>query len=249
MHPQREKMYLIIDIGNTLHKVAVFSQEGKLVESRKFRQLTKSRLNQLFAQYDISYAILSSVGKYRADIETCIGEYCPLLLLSSATPLPVTIQYETPESLGPDRIANAVGAHSLYPQQNVLSFQLGTCLVCDFVNDRGEYCGGSIAPGIDMRFKALRHYTRKLPLVRKNVPKQVVGANTEQSILSGVINGVVFEIEGMIAAYQKENKNLKVVVAGGDADLLQKSIKFPIFAAPNIVLWGLFEILRYNVEK
>ena len=249
MHPQPEKMYLIIDIGNTLHKMAVFSQEGELVEVRKFRQLTRNRLKQLIAQYDIAYAILSAVGKYQPGLETCIEEFCPLLLLSSATPLPITIKYETPLSLGPDRIANAVGAYGLYPRQNVLSFQIGTCLVCDFVNERGEYCGGSIAPGIDMRFKALRHYTRKLPLVHKNVPKQLVGANTEQSILSGVMNGLVYEIEGMISAYKKENKELKVLMTGGDANLLQKSIKFPIFAAPNIVLWGLFEILRYNVEK
>ena len=244
-----KKMYLIIDIGNTLHKAAVFSHKGELLELRKFRQLTTGRLDQLFAKYEISHAILSAVGKYQSDIETWIRKYCPLWLLSSSTPLPVILKYDTPLSLGPDRIANAVGAYRLYPRQNVLSIQLGTCLVCDFVNEYGEYCGGSIAPGIDMRFRALKHYTRKLPLVRKAVPKQTVGANTEQSILSGVMNGAIFEIEGMIAAYKKQNRRLKVLMAGGDVDLLQNSIKFPIFAAPNIVLWGLFEILRYNVEK
>ena len=172
-----------------------------------------------------------------------------MIVLSSGTPLPISIKYQTPKSLGPDRVANAVGANKLYPNQNLLSIQSGSCLVCDFINAQNEYLGGSIAPGIDMRFKALKHYTRKLPLIHKNTPKQLVGANTEESILNGVVNGIVFEIGGTIAAYSQQFGDLKVLLTGGDTDLLQKSIKFPIFAAPNIVLWGLFEILRYNVEK
>ena len=242
-------MYLIIDIGNTLHKTAVFSEEGKLIILHKYRQLTQNRIEQLFVQHEISHAILSSVGKYNTDIEALIQRHCPLLILSASTPLPIKIKYKTPASLGADRVASAVGASCLYPRHNVLSLQLGTCLVFDFVNAKGEYLGGSIAPGIDMRFKALKHYTRKLPLVRKKNPKQVMGTNTEESILSGVMNGIVFETEGMIADYKRTHQDLKVLVAGGDAELLQNSIKFPIFAAPNIVLWGLFEILRYNVCK
>lgn len=242
-------MYLIIDIGNTLQKVAVFSETGKLVELQKFRQLTTTRLMQLFATYNFSHAILSSVGKYNADIESVIQQHCPLIILSPSTPLPIKIKYQTPASLGPDRVANAVGASRQYPAQNVLSIQLGSCLVCDFVNAKGEYLGGSIAPGIDMRFKALKHYTKKLPEVRKKQAEKLVGTTTEESILGGVMNGIIFEIEGTIAAYQRLFGDLKVLLTGGDADHLQKSIKFPIFAAPNNVLWGLFEILRYNVEK
>ena len=242
-------MYLIIDIGNTLHKAAVFSKDGQLLELQKYRQLTPNRLEQLFAQHKICHAILSSVGKYNADIEALIQQHCPLIILSSSTPLPIKIKYKTPYSLGPDRVANAVGASSKYPAQNVLSIQLGSCIVCDFVNAKGEYLGGSIAPGIGMRFKALKHYTKKLPEVEKQQAEKLVGATTEESILSGVMNGICFEIEGTIAAYQRQNGNVKVLLTGGDADLLQKSIKFPIFAAPNNVLLGLYEILRFNVEK
>lgn len=242
-------MYLIIDIGNTLHKTAVFSEAGELVELCKYRQLTPNRIAQLFNKHNISHTILSAVGQYSPLVEDHIRQHCPLIVLSASTPLPFTLCYHTPSSLGPDRIANAAGAYRLYPEQNVLSIQLGTCMVCDFINDKKEYLGGSIAPGIDMRFKALKHYTKKLPEVKKKPTEMLVGTTTEESILGGVMNGICFEIEGMIAAYQQQYGALKVLLTGGDADLLQKSIKFPIFAAPNIVLWGLFEILRYNVEK
>ena len=242
-------MYLIIDIGNTLHKVAVFSEAGELIELCKYRQLTPNRIAQLFSKHDISHAILSAVGQYSSLIEDKIRQHCPLMVLSASTSLPFTLRYHTPGTLGPDRIANAAGAFRLYPEKNVLSIQLGTCLVCDFINAQSEYLGGSISPGIDMRFKALKHYTRKLPEVKKKMTKGVTGTSTEESILNGVMNGIVFEIEGMIAAYTQQYQDLKVLVTGGDAELLQNSIKFPIFAASNIVLWGLYEILRYNVDK
>ena len=242
-------MYLIIDIGNTLHKAAIFSETEELVELQKFRQLTPIRIEQLFAKHNISHAILSSVGKHNISVEECIRQHCPLVVLSAATPLPFTLRYLTPGSLGPDRIANAAGAYRMYPGQNVLSIQLGTCLVCDFINDKKEYLGGSIAPGIDMRFKALKHYTRKLPVVTKRMPEQWIGNNTENSILCGVMNGIICEIEGIITEYSQRYKALKVLLTGGDAELLQNSIKFPIFATSNIVLSGLYEILRFNVDK
>lgn len=242
-------MYLIIDIGNTLHKAAVFSETGELIELQKYRQLTTNRIEQLFKQHSIFHAILSAVGKYSPLVEDSVRQHCPMVVLSSATPLPFSIRYQTPGSLGPDRIANAAGAYRMYPGQNVLSIQSGTCLVCDFINNKKEYLGGSIAPGIDMRFKALKHYTKKLPEVEKRQVGKLVGTTTEESILNGVMNGIRFEIEGTIAAYQQQYGDVKVLLTGGDADLLQKSIKFPIFATPNNVLWGLYEILRYNVRK
>ena len=242
-------MYLVIDIGNTLHKAAIFSETGELVDLHKYCKLTPTRTNRLFAKQKISHAILSSVGKYNADIEAVIQQHCPLIILSDTTPLPIKIKYKTPGSLGSDRVANAVGASSKFPAHNVLSIQLGSCMVCDFVNAKGEYLGGSITPGINMRFKALKHYTRKLPEVRKRMPEQWLGDDTESSIRCGVMNGIVGEINSIIAEYSRQNPTLKVLLTGGDAELLQNSIKFPIFATPNIVLWGLYEILRFNVEK
>ena len=141
MHPQYNIiMYLIIDIGNTLHKTAVFSEAGELVELCKYRQLTPNRIAQLFNKHNISHTILSAVGQYSPLVEDHIRQHCPLIVLSASTPLPFTLCYHTPSSLGPDRIANAAGAYRLYPEQNVLSIQLGTCMVFDFINDRFFKC-------------------------------------------------------------------------------------------------------------
>jgi type III pantothenate kinase len=157
--------------------------------------------------------------------------------------------YQSAETLGLDRIANAVGAAALYPAQNVLSIQVGTCLVCDVVNEKGEYLGGSISPGIKMRFEALNYNTKKLPLLREPyAPSYFLGTDTYSSIGSGVINGICFEIEGFIAHYQAHYAPLVVILTGGDALFLQNSIKNTIFAAPNVVLTGLNEIIKYNVD-
>lgn len=242
-------MYLTIDIGNTLQKIGVFEPTGRLVEIRKYRRITPCRLRQLFNQYTITNAILCAVGKYDPTLEKLIQEQCSLLILSAATPLPITLRYDTPQTLGPDRIANAVGASKRFPHQNILSVQLGSCIVCDFVNDKNEYLGGSIAPGIKMRLKALQHYTRKLPLVKQKSIDYVIGKSTEQSILSGVINGIAYEIEGFANYYAQKYPDLKVVLTGGDAEDLQKSINFPIFATQNLVTLGLYEILHFYVEK
>lgn len=242
-------MYLIIDIGNTLHKTAIFDEDGNMAELRRNQQLGTQELTQLFSDYHITHAILSSVGKYNQEIETVIRQYCPLLLLNAETPLPISIQYNNVSTLGPDRIANAVGASRLFPHHNVLSIQVGSCLVCDFINEKGEYLGGSISPGIDMRLKSLQHYTQKLPLIHKDKINYLIGQSTEQSILSGVMNGIAYEINGLIQQYTQDFKNLKVVITGGDAELLQNSINFTIFAAPNLVSLGLYEILRLYVEK
>lgn len=242
-------MYLTIDIGNTLHKTAIFKPNGQLVEIRKYRGLTPTRLSQLFRQYDITNAILCAVGKYDKTIEELIQKQCPLVILSADTPLPITLRYDTPHTLGPDRIANVVGASKQFPHQNLLSVQLGSCLVCDFINDQNEYLGGSIAPGIAMRLKALQHYTRKLPLVKQQSIDYLIGRSTEQSILSGVMNGITYEIEGFARHYAQKYPDLKILLTGGDSKDLQKSINFPIFATQNLVTLGLYEILHFYVEK
>lgn len=242
-------MYLVIDIGNTLHKTAVFSEEGEMAVMQKSGRLTCGRLSALFSKYSIDHAILSSVGKYDENIEVEIRRRCPLLKLSARTLLPVSIKYKTPCSLGPDRIANAVAAHNMFPDSTVLSVQLGTCMVCDIVDAEACYWGGSISPGIDMRLKALHHYTNKLPQVVKSVPETVLGKSTEESILSGVVNGILFEFEGIVEHYKALFPDLKVLVIGGDADYLQMSKKITIFAPQYFVLLGLYQILRYNLDK
>ena len=158
-------MDLVVDIGNTLQKVAVFSEKGVLLSLYSEKKLSISFLETLFRQYSIGRAIVSSVREEDNPALRWLEEKTQLFRFSAACRLPIRIQYATPETLGTDRIANAVGANALYPNRNVLSLMAGTCLVADFVNEKGEYLGGSIAPGVRMRFQALSKFTARLPKV------------------------------------------------------------------------------------
>jgi len=242
-------MDLVVDIGNTLQKVAVFSEKGVLLDLYSEKKLSISFLETLFRQYSIGRAIVSSVREEDNPALRWLEEKTQLLRFSAACRLPIRIQYATPETLGTDRIANAVGANALYPNRNVLSLMAGTCLVADFVNEKGEYLGGSIAPGVRMRFQALSKFTARLPKVEPQNIDFFVGDSTENSILSGVMNGITQEIEGIIRQYSRHYNHLKVILSGGDAELLQNSIKKRIFAAQNPILVGLHKILILNASK
>ena len=242
-------MDLVIDIGNTLQKLAVFSDEGVLLNLFSEKKLSISFLENLFCQYPIERAIVSSVREDDNSSLRWLEKKTQLIRFSSNCRLPIRLQYATPETLGTDRIANAVGANTLYPNKNVLSIMAGTCLVADFVNEKGEYLGGSIAPGMRMRFKALSQFTARLPLVEPENIDFFVGDSTQNSILSGVMNGIIQEINGIIRQYSRHYSPLKVILSGGDAELLQNSIKKRIFAAQNPILIGLHKILKLNASK
>ena len=241
-------MYLAIDIGNTLQKAAVFSSEGELLTLVSEQLLSTATITHLIEQYTITHSILSSVGAEQADIRQLLAKRTLLTDFTHTTPLPIQIDYQTPQTLGLDRIASAVAAHSLFTHENVLSIQAGTCLVTDFVTADGHYLGGSISPGLDMRLAALNHFTQRLPQVKRQQVHNLTGTTTEESILNGVTYGIVDEINGIIERYQQQYKSIKVVFTGGNKDDLQNSIKFPIFAASNIVLHGLYKILIFNAE-
>jgi type III pantothenate kinase len=210
--------------------------------------LTKEILLSIIENYPVKYVIISSVAEIETALTTFLEANLKLINFSHQTKLPVTILYKNAESLGLDRIANAVGAAALFPNSNVLSIQAGTCLVCDFVNKNREYLGGSISPGVKMRLTALHEKTKKLPMVTvTEEDPHFLGTDTNNAVLSGVINGICYEIDGFIYDYQKQFNDLKVIITGGDSFFLQKFIKNTIFAAPNIVLQGLNEIINNNV--
>ena len=242
-------MDLVIDIGNTLQKVAVFSEKGDLCDLFSEKKLSISFLEDVFCRYSIERTIVSSVSKDDETVLQWLDERTHLQRFSASCLLPIHIQYATPKTLGTDRIANAVGANALYPNRNILSIMAGTCLVADFVNEKGEYLGGSIAPGVRMRFQALSQLTARLPFVEPKKIDFFVGDSTENSILSGVMNGITQEIEGLIRQYSRHYDRLKVILSGGDAELLQNSIKKRIFAAQNPILVGLHKILVLNASK
>ena len=239
---------LTIDIGNTLQKAAVFSEDGKMLFYNEKERLTESDLRPLLEKHIIKHSILSSVGEEAGELFSFLEKETKLLVFNHHTPLPIRLCYETPETLGLDRIANAVAAHALFPNENVLSIQAGTCLVMDFVTKEGLYLGGSIAPGLDMRFTALHHYTKRLPLIGKEGDRPLVGASTGTSIRSGVVNGLCHEIDGTVEDYRERYGELRIILTGGNKNDLENSIKNTIFAAPILVLYGLYKILIFNVE-
>ncbi len=244
-------MHLIIDIGNTLQKLAVFNENEKMVHWMQKDRLTIPMLDAVLSSKDqtIESAIVSSVGKDDEELLLWLGKRVKLVRFTHDCRLPIVIRYETPKTLGTDRIANAVGANALYPEKNVLSIMAGTCLVADFVDATGQYWGGRIAPGMRMRFQALAQFTARLPLVEPEPIYQIVGDSTKSSILTGVIHGMANEIDGMIAQYAERFPSLEVLFSGGDSPLLQNFIKKRIFAAQNPTLFGLLKILKLNASE
>jgi type III pantothenate kinase len=218
------------------------------VYCQSFSVITKDILTSILNQFSIENSIISSVAGVEAQVTEFLKTNTKLIYYTHQIKLPVTLLYQSVAILGLDRIANAVGAASMFRNRNVLSIQAGTCLVFDFVNEKGAYLGGSISPGMKMRFEVLHEKTKQLPLIR-DTEKDIhfLGMNTEASILSGVIVGMCCEIDGLINEYKRQYKDTIVLFSGGDAAFLQKFIKNTIFAAPNVVLKGLNEIIKYNV--
>lgn len=228
---------LIIDQGNTQTKLALFQQK-KMLNKTLYNQ--DNQLREFEGQAEA--VILSSVGDASTVLK--VLKKNPLLL-NRITPLPIANLYECPETLGNDRIAAVVGAATQFPKSNVLVIDAGTCITLDLLTIEG-YQGGSIAPGVQMRLQALHQQTERLPLVELNGEVDIIGKNTIQSIQSGVINGVLAEVDGMIDRYQSQFSDLKVLLTGGDFQLFDKGLKNSIFADPDLVLKGLNEILDYN---
>ena len=228
---------LIIDQGNTQTKLALFQQKKML---KKILLNQDNQLRDLESQADT--VILSSVGD-ASDILKVLEE--EPLMIKTKTSLPIANLYESPETLGNDRIAIVVGAAIQFPKSNVLVIDAGTCITLDLLTTDG-YHGGSIAPGIQMRLHALYQQTENLPLVDLAEEVDLIGKNTIQCIQSGVINGVLLEIDGMIDRYKSQFSDLKVLLTGGDFQLFDKGLKNSIFADPDLVLKGLNEILDYN---
>jgi type III pantothenate kinase len=237
---------LIIDLGNTLQKLAVF--EGKeIVYKETFQKLPPETLTGFIEKHGPFRGIIqSSVVIHTRELEELLSRAGKFILLTDQTPLPVKNNYETPKTLGKDRIAAVTGAWSLFPGRNSLVIDAGTCITYDLVTGNGEYLGGGISPGIRMRFKALHTFTGKLPLIEPDEYNDLIGKSTRESILSGVYNGVIGEITELVKLYREKYENLNVLITGGDHDFLHNKLKISIFAAPELVLLGLNEILDYN---
>lgn len=240
---------LCIDRGNTRTKLAIFDIKKELVllETVSNDRFDVALIANLIRKYSIKVSILSSV-KHKDKILISLLQtlsYC--IQLSHNTPIPIQNDYATPHTLGLDRLAAAIGACNKFPQQNNLVIDAGTCITFDFIDEKHSYQGGAISPGLDMRFRALQAFTDKLPLLSTRNMGDLVGNDTYNSIVSGVLRGTIAELDGLIDQYRQQYGQLNVLVTGGDAHFFDTNLKNCIFAVPNLVLYGLLEILRYNL--
>ncbi|SNR76774.1 type III pantothenate kinase [Lutibacter flavus] len=240
-------MNLVIDIGNSRCKIAIFNS-GELVYNEVITRInfTKKIIN-LIDKFSCNGAIISSVGFVKKSEIEELEAKINLIQLNSSTNIPFLNKYLTPKTLGVDRIALVSSAVSKFPGKDVLIIDAGTCITFDFVNKEKCYLGGAISPGIKMRYKALHEFTQNLPLLEPESINTLMGNSTEKCIHLGVVNGVINEIDGVINEYKEKNQDLTVVLTGGDVKFLSNKLKNGIFANPNFLLEGLNTILTYNL--
>ena len=239
-------MNLVVDIGNTLVKLAVFD-DGRLVAQHCVERLLPSMLDELLGGCRAAKAVVASTRGEADDVVETVRPFADYLLeFTSQTPVPIDSVYRTPETLGRDRLAAAVGAAALCPGRDVLIVDFGTAVTIDLVTADGTFRGGCISPGMKTRFRGLHDYTAKLPLCGPTEDEQLQGLTTEEAIRLGVMNSLTFEIEGYIARMREKIDDLCVIFTGGDAKYFAKRIKNTIFANCNLVFCGLDRILEYN---
>lgn len=244
-------MNLIIDIGNTRAKLALF--EGfDLIEKNTIleEEFTLEYITLFFQKNKIENSILSASGVVEKPLLDFLQAKENFILLSHQTPIPIINAYDTPETLGKDRLASAVAAHYFFSEKNCLVIDCGTCTTYNFINEKGEFLGGNITPGLKMRLEAMHTLTAKLPLVEleKN-DISLVGNDTKTALQSGAQLGAAYEMQGFIEAYIQRFGNIRTLLTGGNADFFVKRLKNQIFADSNLVLFGLNIILNYNFKQ
>jgi type III pantothenate kinase len=240
-------MNLVIDQGNTYTKTAVYLNE-ELIYLGNFEKFGEKEVQHICEKYMISRSIISSV----VETDPCVIDFLKqhtekFILLDEETPLPIENLYKTPSSLGKDRIAVCVGANYLLPSRNLLVIDAGTAITYDVVTAKNQYIGGNISPGLEMRKKALHTFTQKLPLIEISESVPMLGSTTEEAILGGIVNGIIYEISGYINNLSAVYPQLSVFLTGGDANYFERKLKSSIFAIVNrnLLLTGLNRILNY----
>jgi len=240
-------MNLIVDIGNSSTKVAVFDKQEKITHFRS-KELSHEMFEKKLTPFKIDKAIISSVRvtpDYIIDLLSVNISF--VHLLSEKSKLPFKIEYDTPETLGTDRIAAVAGAYKIFAGDEVLIIDAGTALTFDFLSS-GIYNGGNISPGLRMRFKALNKFTGRLPLVSPAESFTFPGRNTNDAIMAGVITGITYEINEYIRTFENKHVGFKIILTGGDSEFLKDKINHHITYMPDIVIDGLNYILEYNAK-
>ena len=231
-------MNVIVDIGNTRVKVAIFNANSL----KELLFFDHSEWMNYVRSLDSYSLIISNVGLSNDLVRS---KFPDAIYLSHELNFDFKNLYETPETLGVDRIALVVGSRGI-SDSNRLIIDLGSCITFDFVNKQNEYLGGAISPGLKMRAKAMHNFTSKLPLIDHMIEPNLIGNTTKTSLQSGLYHGVLNEINGSINAYENKFGEIDVILTGGDAKIFDSKIKRPIFVAPELALEGLNKILQDN---
>ena len=238
---------LCFDFGNTRLKCGVFINKD-FAEEILLKEDSPAELENILDKYQPGKSILSSVIDHNPAFEELLHHKTSFHKLSYDSKLPFTSPVGKPQTIGADRLAMVVAAVDLYPYQHNLIVGLGTCITYNFVNKYHQFLGGSISPGMEMRFRSLEHYTAKLPYVQADWNFPLVGYDTETNIQSGVIAGMAKEMDGIIDLYKEKYVNFNVHLTGGDMAYFGTLLKNKIFADPTLIYKGLYAISEYNHE-
>ncbi len=236
---------ICFDFGNTRKKLAVFKNK-KITEELYLPDDRVENIHALLNQYKPQRSILSSVINHNEAIETVLAEKTAFHKLSAATKINFTTPVGKPETIGADRLALVCAAVHFFPQKNNLVIGLGSCITYNFVNQYGQFLGGGISPGMDMRFRSMHELTAKLPLVEADWNFPLIGYDTKTNLQSGVINGMAAEIDGIIDMYKSKYRNFNVVLTGGNSAYFASQLKNRIFADQNFLFKGLYALSELN---
>lgn len=241
--------HLVIDIGNTRTKIARF-EHSVLKEKWTIETLSIPAINNILTNHSVERIIYSTVAGIDEAVKAHLMAHFFCLELTNTLQLPFKNEYETPQTLGKDRLAGVSGALNIYPNQNCLIIDAGTCITYDFLKEGSIFLGGNISPGLKMRFQAMHHFTKALPLVNTDAFEATtsIGKSTQNALLQGGARGALLEMEGFIQWAHHNFYDLNVILTGGDADFFANHLKSKIFVQPNLVLIGLNKILEYNVR-
>ena len=234
-----------LDFGNTRQKLAVFN-DGRLAQVIVLNQPHADEIEVLIHKYKPTTSILSSVIDHKAEVESVLKQHTAFHKLTNTSKLPFTIPVGKPETVGADRLAIAAAAVHYFPHQNNLAIALGSCITYNFINKFHELVGGSISPGMEMRFSAMHQFTAKLPLVKGDWNVPLIGYDTKSNLQSGVVLGMAKEIDGIIDEYKNRFGNFNVLLTGGDTAIFDPHIKNKIFADPELIFKGLYVISTVN---
>ena len=248
-------MNLCIDQGNSRTKVALMTDDGKMINHFVYKQFSSAEVERLFELYDITDSIISSVVDVEAAVVNTLNRLSQhFVLFDHLTPVPIVNKYDSPQTLGLDRLAAAVGAKHLCPKENLLIIDVGSAITYDFVSEEGEYIGGNIAPGIKMRCTVLQRMTKKLPLVDVDEKELIplFGTNTRDAIAAGVIRGIAYEVKGYIRTLHEKLPHMQTFVTGGNAPYVINNVRSSrteersLRWEKHLVCIGLNEILVFN---